>query len=291
MRGDSGFAGTKRRNRGFVSLLGFSSDCFSISFGLLNDRTVFQCFWIDYLAIHNAVPGEIFLDSDRINVIQTILLFFGIELVIPDQPVQSVGGIRPRNLTLNVIHHDRERRQIAAEFSPQPVCDLFGRMPFLHEARHGVLAFDMPVPFPESTLDIHLGDNPVGRTITLGQGFRLDGRIVHPGLRKRHFSAEKSALHFCKALLFLRSQVGPLLHHVPDVAFDRMPAQGVFLIGLPAAELHPAAVIVNEPAGTIQEGMAVTADTVFITQENPSVNGSRVLRIQRSDPQFSAFKA
>jgi hypothetical protein len=37
--------------------------------------------------------------------------------------------------------------------------------------------------------------------------------------------------------------------------------------------------------------MAVTADTVFITQENPSVNGSRVLRIQRSDPQFPAFKA
>jgi len=36
--------------------------------------------------------------------------------------------------------------------------------------------------------------------------------------------------------------------------------------------------------------MAVTADAVLIAQENPGVNRSRILRIQRGNPQFSAFK-
>ena len=37
--------------------------------------------------------------------------------------------------------------------------------------------------------------------------------------------------------------------------------------------------------------MTVTANTVLIAQENPGINRSRILRVESSDPQFSAFKA
>ena len=73
--------------------------------------------------------------------------------------------------------------------------------------------------------------------------------------------------------------------------FDHMPAQVHFLIGFPSAELHPAGIIINETAGSIQEGMAVAADPVFIAQENTSVNWSRVLRIQGGNPHLSSFEA
>lgn len=114
---------------------------------------------------------------------------------------------------------------------------------------------------------------------------------MHSRLREWHFSAKKISLQFRKTLLFLWSEVCALLHHVSDITLDRMPAQVVFLIGFPAPELHAAGVVVNKTAGTIQKGMAVTADSVFITQEDPGIHWCRILRVKSGNPQFSAFKA
>ena len=69
-----------------------------------------------------------------------------------------------------------------------------------------------------------------------------------------------------------------------------MPAQVVLFIGFPAPELHTAGVIVNETAGTVQESMAMAADTVFIAQEYPGIDRRRIHGIQGSNPKFSAFK-
>ena len=73
--------------------------------------------------------------------------------------------------------------------------------------------------------------------------------------------------------------------------FDHMPAQVHFLIGFPSAELHPAGIVINESTASVQEGMAVASNSVFIAQENPRVHWCRVLRVQGSNPHFSAFKA
>ena len=82
-----------------------------------------------------------------------------------------------------------------------------------------------------------------------------------------------------------------MLHHVPDIAFDRMPAQVVFLVGFPAPELHTAGIVVNKAAGSVQEGMTMAADTVFIAQEYPGIHRRRILCVKSRNPQFSAFKA
>ena len=113
---------------------------------------------------------------------------------------------------------------------------------------------------------------------------------MHPRLRERHFHAQKIALQFCKALLFLRSKVCPLLHNVPNISFDCMPTQVVLLIGFPPPELHTTGVVVNETTGPVQKGVAVTANTVFIAQEYPGIDRRRIHGVKGSNPQFSAFE-
>ena len=197
MFGNPAFTRAKGRNPCFYRLFGlFHSGFLNISLYLLDKRIVFQRFRIDYFTVNDAAFSKIFPDSNRIYIIQTILFFLGVKLVIPNQSVQCVCGICPWNLPLNIIHHDRERRQIAAVFFTQPFGNLLGSMPFLHKAGHGMLAFNTPVPFPESAFNIHLGNNPICGTISLVQGFRLNRRIMHPGLWERHFSAKEIFLQF-----------------------------------------------------------------------------------------------
>ena len=279
MRGDTPFTGTKRFRLRFF-------DCFR---NFLGNQGFFR-FRLSNFAAYDSFSFEAFTYRNRINVIKAVLLFLSIELAIPYQPVQCVGCIRPGNLTGFIVYHDRKGFKVAAEYFTQTLRNLFGCMPLPYIPFNGMLALDIAVPFPERSLDIHLRDDPVRGNISARLGIH-NRRVMHPGLRKRHLAAGKVPLHFIKALLFLRSQVRSFLHHVTDMPFNHMPAQGHFLIGFPSAELHSAGVVVNEPTASVQEGMAVPADPVFIAQENPRVHGGRVLRVQGGNPHFAAFKA
>ena len=165
MLGNSSLSWTERRNDLFFCLL---LGRFSVRFGLLDDFTVFQCFRINDFTVNNTVFSKLFPDRNWINIVQPINFRFRIELVIPDQTVQGIGGIRPRDIMPDIIHCDRKRRQFITILGLQAFRDFLCGMAFLYEANHGMLAFNMPVPFPESALNIHLGYNPVGRAVSLG---------------------------------------------------------------------------------------------------------------------------
>ena len=165
MFGNPAFARAKRWDfrffRDFVFFSLWGRFCFRISLSLLNNIAVFQCFRIDDFTVNNPVFSQILTNCDRINIIQPVYLSLGIELVFPDQAVQCVCGIRPRDFMPDIVHRDRKRRQVFTVFSTQLLRDFPCGMSFLHEAHHCMLAFDVPVPFPERALDIHLGNNPV----------------------------------------------------------------------------------------------------------------------------------
>ena len=121
--------------------------------------------------------------------------------------------------------------------------------------------------------------------------FRHDRRIMHPGLRQRNLHACQGFHHFIEALLLLRSLKRALVDHVADMLFYCRPAQAHFFIGFPSAKLHAAGIVVYEATAAVQEGMAVPTDAVFTAQENPGIHRSRILRVQGSYAELSAFKA
>ena len=147
-------------NSNFGSLLCLSScDLLYIRHHLLDKRGIVQFFRVCHLSVDDPSFLQGFPDGDRVDIVKTILFFFGIEPVLLNQLGKPALYLRPGQLRfLRAAGTDNEQAVAvtAAVFLSQPCGGIFFSCMVFHIADNSVFTLDIAVPCTKGSINIFL---------------------------------------------------------------------------------------------------------------------------------------
>ena len=132
---------------------------FTLSIDLLNERVSVQCFGVNQFAVHNATLGKGLTDGNRVNIVKTVALLLGVELIALDELCHSALYLRPGHFIVNVCSCNRDvqgRQYVAAVFLGEPSGCVTLTGVVCHIANHGTFAFNVAVPSLQSFINFSL---------------------------------------------------------------------------------------------------------------------------------------
>jgi len=136
----------------------FFCDLLRIRHHSLNKRVAAQLFRVCNLSVDNPSLGQSLLDHNGVDVVKTVLFFFGIEPVLLNELGNPALYLRPGQLHfLRAASADNEQAVAAAIFLGQPCGGVFPPGVVFHIAGYGVLTLNIAVPRTEGGVDVRLG--------------------------------------------------------------------------------------------------------------------------------------
>ena len=143
-------------NIGSLFCLG-SCNLLGIRHHLLDKRVIVQFFRVCHLSVDDSSFLQGFPDGDRVDIVKTILFFFGIEPVLLNQLGKPALYLRPGQLCfLRAAGTDNERAVAATVFLSQPCSGILLSCMVFHIADDSVFTLDIAVPNTESSVNILL---------------------------------------------------------------------------------------------------------------------------------------
>ena len=181
-----------------IHCLFLCGDLLHIIHHLTDERVIVELFGVNYFAVYNAALGKIFTDGNGVNIVQTVILRFGIELILFDKLCDTPLYLCPGQYRrLRIANGDLQRQGCITHtiFLCQPCGGVLFPSMLFHVAHNGAFAFDIAVPFLQGRVNICLCDFIRGRChrrCQRGIGFFqkflmqtvMEGRHIKVELRK-----------------------------------------------------------------------------------------------------------
>ena len=188
-------------NSNFGSLLCLSScDLLYIRHHLLDKRIIVQFFRVCHLAVDNPSFLQSFPDGDWVDVVKTVLFFFGIEPVLLNELGKPALYLRPGQLRfLRAAGTDNKQAVAvtAAVFLSQPCGGIFFSCMVFHITDDSVFTLDIAVPCTKDSINIFLRKR-AQKLMELWIGL-VDHFPVQTLTELRHIGIEPNQLHILRA--------------------------------------------------------------------------------------------
>ena len=186
-------------NGNFGSLLCLSScNLLCIRHYLLDKRVIVQFFRVCHLAVDDPSFLQGFPDGDGVDVVKTVLFFFGIEPVLLNKQGKPALYLRPGQLCfLRASGTDNEQAVAAAVFLSQPCSGIFLSCMVFHIADDSVFTLDIAVPCTKGSINILLRKRTKKR-MKLWIGL-VDHFPVQTLAELRHIRIKADQLHILRA--------------------------------------------------------------------------------------------
>ena len=118
---------------------------------------IVQFFRVCHLAVDDPSFLQSFPDGDGVDVVKTVLFFFGIEPVLLNELGNPALYLRPGQLRfLRASGTDNEQAVTAAVFLSQPCGGIFFSCMVFHIADNSVFTLDIAVPCTKGSINIFL---------------------------------------------------------------------------------------------------------------------------------------
>ena len=187
-------------NGNFGSLLCLGiCDLLYIRHHLLDKRIIVQFFRVCHLAVDDPSFFQSFPDGDWVDVVKTVLFFFGIEPVLLNELGKPALYLRPGQLRfLRAAGTDNEQAVAvtAAVFLSQPCGGIFFSCMVFHIADNSVFTLDIAVPCTKGSINIFLRKR-AQKLMELWIGF-VDHFPVQTLAELRHIRIEANQLHILR---------------------------------------------------------------------------------------------
>ncbi|CAN3986315.1 Beta-methylgalactoside transporter inner membrane component, partial [Dysosmobacter welbionis] len=160
----------------------------------MDKRVIVQFFRVCHLAIDDPSFLQGFPDGDRVDVVKTVLFFFGIEPVLLNKLGKPALYLGPRQLHfLRAAGTDNKQAVTAAVFLSQPCGGVFLPCMVLHIADNGVFTLDIAVPCTKGRINIFLRER-TQQLMEFGIGF-VCHFPVQPLAKLRHIREQADQLY------------------------------------------------------------------------------------------------
>ena len=188
-----------------IHCLFLCGDLLHIIHHLTDERVIIELFGVNYFAVYNAALGKVFTDGNGVNIVQTVILRFGIELILFDKLCDTPLYLCPRQYRrLRIANGDLQRQGCISHaiFLCQPCGGVLFPSMLFHIAHNGAFAFDIAVPFLQGRVNICLCDFIRGRchrSCQRGIGF-FQKLLMQTVMEGRHIKVELCELEitgFC----------------------------------------------------------------------------------------------
>ena len=145
-------------NGNFGSLLCLGScNLLCIRHHPLDKRVILQFFRVCHLSVDDSSFPQSFPDGDWVDVVKTVLFFFGIEPVLLNELGNPALYLRPGQLRfLRAAGTDNEQAVTAAVFLSQPCSGIFLSCMVFHVADDSVFTLNIAVPCTKGSINIFL---------------------------------------------------------------------------------------------------------------------------------------
>ena len=184
-------------NLGSLFCLG-SCDLLGIRHHLLDKRVIVQFFRVCHLSVDDPSFLQGFPDGDRVDIVKTILFFFGIEPVLLNQLGKPALYLRPGQLCfLRASGTDNERAVAATVFLSQPCSGILLSCMVFHITDDSVFTLDIAVPCTKGSINIFLRKR-AQKLMELWIGF-VDHFPVQTLAELRHIRIKADQLHILRA--------------------------------------------------------------------------------------------
>ena len=185
-------------NGNFGSLLCLGiCDLLYIRHHLLDKRIIVQFFRVCHLSVDDPSFLQSFPDGDWVDVVKTVLFFFGIEPVLLNELGNPALYLRPGQLRfLRASSTDNEQAVTAAVFLSQPCGGIFFSCMVFHIADNSVFTLDIAVPCTKGSINIFLRKR-AQKFMELWIGF-VDHFPVQTLAELRHIRIESDQLHILR---------------------------------------------------------------------------------------------
>ena len=184
-------------NLGSLFCLG-SCDLLGIRHHLLDKRVIVQFFRVCHLSVDDPSFLQGFPDGDRVDIVKTILFFFGIEPVLLNQLGKPALYLRPGQLCfLRASGTDNERAVAATVFLSQPCSGILLSCMVFHITDDSVFTLDIAVPCTKGSINIFLRKR-AQKLMELWIGF-VDHFPVQALAELRHIRIKADQLHILRA--------------------------------------------------------------------------------------------
>ena len=163
----------------------------------MDKRVIVQFFRVCHLAVDDSSFLQSFPDGDWVDVVKTVLFFFGIEPVLLNELGNPALYLRPGQLRfLRASGTDNEQAVAATVFLSQPCGGIF--LPFMvfHIADDSVFTLDIAVPCTKGSINIFLRKR-AQKFMELWIGF-VDHFPVQTLAELRHIRIESDQLHILR---------------------------------------------------------------------------------------------
>ena len=164
----------------------------------MDKRIIVQFFRVCHLAVDDPSFLQSFPDGDWVDVVKTVLFFFGIEPVLLNELGNPALYLRPGQLRfLRASGTDNEQAVAATVFLSQPCGGIF--LPFMvfHIADDSVFTLDIAVPCTKGSINIFLRKR-AQKLMELWIGL-VDHFPVQTLTELRHIGIEPDQLHILRA--------------------------------------------------------------------------------------------
>ena len=159
---------------------------------------IVQFFRVCHLAVDDAPFLQGFPDGDGVDIVKTVLFFFGIEPVLLNELGDSALYLRPGQLRfLRASGTDNEQAVAAAVFLSQPCSGIFLSCMIFHIADDSVFTLNIAVPCTKGSINIFLRKR-AQKLMELWIGF-VDHFPVQALAELRHIRIEADQLHILRA--------------------------------------------------------------------------------------------
>jgi len=186
-------------NGNFGSLLCLGScDLLCIRHHLLDKRVIVQFFRVCHLTVDNPSFLQGFPDGDRVDVVKTVLFFFGIEPVLLNELGNPALYLRPGQLRfLWTSGTDNEQSVAVTVFLSQPCSGIFLPCMVFHIADDSVFTLNIAVPCTKGSINIFLRQR-AQKFMELWIGL-VDHFPVQALAELRHIRIKADQLHILRA--------------------------------------------------------------------------------------------
>ena len=184
-------------NIGSLFCLG-SCNLLGIRHHLLDKRVIVQFFRVCHLSVDDPSFLQGFPDGDRVDIVKTILFFFGIEPVLLNELGKPALYLRPGQLRfLRAAGTDNERAVAATVFLSQPCSGILLSCMVFHIADDSVFTLDIAVPCTKGSINIFLRKR-AQKLMELWIGL-VDHFPVQALAELRHIRIKSDQLHILRA--------------------------------------------------------------------------------------------
>ena len=163
----------------------------------MDKRIIVQFFRVCHLAVDDPSFLQSFPDGDGVDVVKTVLFFFGIEPVLLNELGKPALYLRPGQLRfLRAAGTDNEQAVTTAVFLSQPCGGIFFSCMVFHIADNSVFTLDIAVPCTKGSINIFLRKR-AQKLMELWIGL-VDHFPVQTLTELRHIRIESDQLHILR---------------------------------------------------------------------------------------------